>query len=695
VRTRCASCWRGVRRWAFAFGVVACGAVPVSAEPIKVAALRHWPPQYSLDRAGQPVGFAIDVMEEVAQEAGVTLEYRVYEDFDAAIAALERGEVDAIPNLGDRPERRERVLFTRPVETFTIDLFARSGDPVSGLAELAGSRVAAVHANSAVELLRRRPEIQLEVYPDAERALFDLLAGQVDGLALPGPYADRLLRDARLTSRVQRVGSPLLEVKRCIAVPKSRPSLLQRLDEAVEVVVASPRYREIYTRWYADPQPYWSISRAVVATAIVLGAALLAMGWWRYRSMLSLNRQLRRTMVERENAEATLRQREEQLAQAQKFEAIGRLSGGVAHDFNNVLTAILGYSELLLTQLDEGDPKRRDVEEIRSAAQRAADITRQLLAFGRRQVLSPVLLDINEVVLGMENMLRRLVGEQVELSLEAEPGIWPVLADGAQLGQVILNLVINARDAMAPGGHIVVRTRNATLGPEFVASHLGSQEGPHAVLEVEDDGGGIPAEVMAYLFEPFFTTKEQGKGTGLGLPTVYGIVKQSGGYVEVVNRPGEGATFAAYLPRAEGRVPAAARASHAPSPQRGTALVVEDEPALRALTTKILATNGLVVLAADNGHAALDLLAERGGEVDLLVTDLRMPGMGGRELADRVAERFPALRILFVSGYAGEAPVRHAAERFLPKPFSASELLAAVDELLHGEPGSPDPSSVR
>jgi signal transduction histidine kinase/CheY-like chemotaxis protein len=683
---------RVARAWGLAIAFAAVlggsGEAQVAGETIVAATLRHWPPQYALDEAGRPVGFAIDVMDEVAQQAGLGVEYRVYETFEVAIAALERGEVDVIPNLGDLAERRGSALFTRPVETFTVDLFARSGDTVAGLDDLAGSRVAAVRSNAAVELLRQRPEILLEIYPDAERALFDLLAGQVEALALPGPYVDRLLRDASLDTRVRRVGQPLLEVKRAIAVSRSRPDLLRRLDEAVEVVVASPRYREIYTRWYADPQPYWSISRAVMATAIVLGAALLAMGWWRYRSVLSLNRQLGRTIAQRERAELALRQREEQLAQARKFEAIGRLSGGVAHDFNNVLTAILGYSELLQAQLAPGDPKRRDVEEIRSAAQRAADITRQLLAFGRRQVLSPVLLDVNGVVLGMENMLRRLVGEQVELRLEVEPSLWPVLADSAQVGQVILNLVLNARDAMPRGGHIVVRTRNATLGPEFVAAHLGSQSGPHAALEVADDGGGIGPEAMAHLFEPFFTTKDQGKGTGLGLATVYGIVKQSGGYVDVVNRPGEGATFAVYLPRAEGMVAASARATQATAPQRGTALVVEDEPALRALTTKVLAANGLLVLAAESGDAALDLLANGAGGIDLLVTDLRMPGMGGRELADRVAERFPGLRILFVSGYADEAPVRHAAERFLPKPFSSSELLAAVDELLREAPGS-------
>src|SRR6266516_3968683 len=394
-----------------------------------------------------------------------------------------------------------------------------------------------------------------------------------------------------------------------------------------------------------------------------------------------------------------LKRLEDQLRQAQKMEAVGRLAGGVAHDFNNLLTAILGSVELLLRELEPASPLRQDAAEIKKAGERAATLTRQLLAYSRRQVLQPEVLDLNRVVADMDRMLRRLIGEDVELMTRLAPQLDAVRADRGQIEQVLVNLVLNARDAMPQGGKLTIETGNVELGPGYVETHPGARAGAFALLAVSDTGSGLDTETAAHLFEPFFTTKEVGKGTGLGLATVYGIVKQSEGYITVYSEPGHGTTFKIYLPRAAapgarpprppvppGPLTLTAGPSKATARGSETILVVEDEEAVRSLSRRALEASGYTVLAAADGPDAVRLLERYGGPIHLVLTDVIMPGMNGRELVQRLVQRRPGLRVLYMSGYPGDAIVHRGALEpgmaFLQKPFMPEDLARKVREVL-------------
>jgi len=384
------------------------------------------------------------------------------------------------------------------------------------------------------------------------------------------------------------------------------------------------------------------------------------------------------------------RQLEGQFRQAQKMEAVGRLAGGIAHDFNNLLTVIAGYSDMMLSRLAADDPLRAHVSEIRSAGDRAASLTRQLLAFSRQQVLAPQVLDLNAVVANMDKMLRRLIGEHIDLVTVCEKPLWRVKADPGQLEQVIMNLAVNARDAMPKGGKLTLETANVELSGAYARAHVAVKPGRYVMLAVSDTGCGMDAETQSHLFEPFFTTKERGKGTGLGLSTVYGIVKQSGGNVWVYSEPGRGTTFKVYLPLVDEPLedlrPVEARAV----PVRGTetVLVVEDEVSVRSLVRGVLESHGYRVLEACHGADALAISDQHGGPIHLLLTDVVMPEMSGRDLASRVVPRRPGIRVLYMSGYTDDAIVHNgvldAGTAFLQKPFTPDALAHKVREVLDG-----------
>jgi len=380
---------------------------------------------------------------------------------------------------------------------------------------------------------------------------------------------------------------------------------------------------------------------------------------------------------------------EERLRASQKMEAIGSLAGGVAHDFNNLLSVILSYTSFAMDALADGEPVKNDLVEVKNAADRAAALTRQLLAFGRKQILQPVALDLNRTAAGLENMLRRLLGEDINFVQRLAPDLGLTLADPGQIEQVIMNLVVNARDAMPDGGELTIATANVDVDEAFAASHVGAKPGRYVQLKVTDTGCGMDEATRARIFEPFFTTKEQGKGTGLGLSTVYGIVKQSGGYITADSDPGQGTTFSIVLPQDLVATEAAViRAPAEPGQSTGTEviLVVEDAAPLRRLARRTLEGAGYTVLTAANAEDALLCSAQHPGTIDLLLTDVVMPGISGGALAQELALARPALKVIFMSGYTDDAIVRHgvldAGKHFLGKPFASTDLTRKVREVL-------------
>ncbi len=383
---------------------------------------------------------------------------------------------------------------------------------------------------------------------------------------------------------------------------------------------------------------------------------------------------------------------ERQLLHSQKMEAVGRLAGGVAHDFNNLLTTILGYSELMLIKLPESSPARADVEEILKAGQRAVGLTRQLLAFSRKQVVEPKVVNLNAVIEEAAKMLRRLIGEDVDLATILDLSLGTVRVDPGQMEQVLMNLAVNSRDAMPRGGRLTLETWNVTIDASASRLHFGAPPGAYVLLAVSDTGTGMDVETRSHLFEPFYTTKEKGKGTGLGLATVYGIVKQSDGYIFVYSEPGKGTTFKIYLPRVEGVGTDAAAAVPASAVADGkeTLLLVEDEEAVRRLMHRSLRERGYNVLDAPSGEAALAVATSHPGPIDLLITDVVLTGVSGKSLATLLLTSRPKLKLLFISGYTDDTVVHHGVlakeEAFLQKPFTPDALARRVREVLDAKP---------
>jgi signal transduction histidine kinase len=407
--------------------------------------------------------------------------------------------------------------------------------------------------------------------------------------------------------------------------------------------------------------------------------------------LLSESHAEKRDLAERERADAieALRNTEKQLVQSQKLEAVGRLAGGISHDFNNLLTVILGYTDISKRTLKEGDPLLRNLEEIGKASERAASLTRQLLAFSRKQVMQPKVFDLNTVVSDLKKMLRRMIGEDIELRVISETDLGNIKADPVQLEQVIMNLVVNARDAMPKGGKLSIETSNVYLDESYAREHVSVDPGEYVMLAISDTGCGMNEQTRQHIFEPFFTTKESGKGTGLGLSMVYGIVKQSGGNIWVYSEEGRGTTFKIYFPRVTAEAEEYKRISDAVEMPKGseTILLVEDAALVRTLARQVLETAGYNVLEAASAEAALTICEHiNGTRIDLLLTDVVMPGMSGNDMSKILLERQPDMPVLYMSGYTDEAIVQHgvleAGINFLQKPFSPGTLTLKVREVL-------------
>jgi hypothetical protein len=393
-------------------------------------------------------------------------------------------------------------------------------------------------------------------------------------------------------------------------------------------------------------------------------------------------------VTERTRVEETLHLTEEQLRQSQKMEAVGRLAGGVAHDFNNILSIILSYCGMTLGELREGDPIRDDIREIQKAGERAAELTKQLLLFSRHQLIERRVLDLTQIVIGMEKMIRRLLGADVEMTFLPSASAGKVIADAGQIEQVVMNLVVNARDAMPLGGKLVIETRNVELDEEYVRTHFGVVPGSYVLLALSDTGVGMTKEVQARVFEPFFTTKEKDKGTGLGLSTVFGIVKQSGGHVWLYSEPDQGTTFKIYLPRTAAQTDETSSTPPLTNIGKGseTILLVEDDEQVRAVACSILRRHGYRVLEASNGGEALLSCEQHPATIHLLLTDVILPKISGRQIAERLVALRPEMKVLFMSGYTDEAILQHGVLEsdvsYLQKPITPEKLTRAVREVL-------------
>ncbi len=559
------------------------------------------------------------------------------EDESSALRALDRGAQEFLPLTHANPGMLARGLLYAVERRRATEALAESQAQMRRLAE---------NAPDIIYRIRLRPSFGFEF---VSRAVTDIVGYTPEEHYADPDLANRILHPDDLPRLADMIAG---------RSPFRSPAILRFIHRDGHLVWTEHRY---------------SPMRDATGTVI----ALEGVG---------------RDISDRVHQEEALQHTEAQLILSQKLEAVGRLAGGVAHDFNNILTTIIGYSELLLERIPAEHPDRHFIGEIHKAGQRATLLTQQLLAFSRKQVQQPRVLDLNAELGDLREMLGRLIGEDIEVRMDLAPDLGRIKADAGQIEQVVMNLVVNSRDAMPEGGVLTLETSNAWLDQEYAARHLAVRPGAYVRLTVSDSGAGMDAATQAQIFEPFFTTKEKGKGTGLGLSTVYGIVKQSGGNIWVYSEPGKGTTFKIYLPRVtDGSEPV----SVAPVPVTiahgtETILLVEDETGVRELATDVLKSFGYRVLVAPDGAHALQVQADHAGPIHLLVTDVVMPQMSGRVLADRLRPLRPATRVLFMSGYTEDAIIQHrllvSGIAFLEKPFTPTGLAAKVREVLDGPP---------
>ncbi|MCX8033134.1 MAG: transporter substrate-binding domain-containing protein [Thermoleophilia bacterium] len=651
--------------------------------PIVVGGDANFPPFEYLDDKGRPAGYNVELTYAVAAAVGIPVEIRLGPWADMR-QALMTGSIDALQGMFYSPERDEFFDFSVPHLVTNGVAVVRQGDrdPPASVEELKGLRVAVERGDIMHDWASEQGlDSQLVALPSVPEALAAVSRGEADCALVVRPVALYYIAKSGLRDLV--VGkTSLLTPEYCFAVKDGRGALLAQFSEGLALIKQSGEYRRIYEKWlgvYEKPRPSTrTILRYVgyaVGPLVVILLAVLAWLW-------ALRREVARRTKE-------LKSSEEQLVQAQKMEAVGRLAGGIAHDFNNLLTAILGYSELLLADEQACSPEaREDVLEIKRAAERGSSLTRQILAFSRRQPLHPEVVCLNDVIESLAPLLRRTLGEDVELVVVKDPNLGFVEVDVHQFEQVIMNLAINARDAMPTGGRLVIETSNVELDAEYARTHPEVVPGSYVAVAVSDTGTGIDKSIIDHIFEPFFTTKEPGQGTGLGLAVAYGIVRQSRGYIFAYSEPGMGATFRIYLPRIGPSPVESEPRERALAFARGkeAIVVVEDEPALCRLTERVLTEAGYRVTCFQSADEALAAI-EDGAPADLMITDVVLPGLlQGPDLAARVRELRPDLPVVFMSGYPRNA-ISHGGRleggvELIEKPFTPESLLRKVREAL-------------
>jgi len=641
-------------------------------------------PKVFQDPKGRPAGLFIELLEEIARREGWALQF-VPCRWSECLEAVTQGRIDLMPDVAYSRERDRLFHFHQtPVIESWSQVFARSTADIRTLSDLDGLRIAALRDSIQEASFRqmiagfgiRATLVPTETLEEAFEAVREGVADAAIANHMFGEYFHRQYGLVR-TAIVFEVAELYFVTAR-----DQNGDLLEAIDRHLSAWVREPnsRYYATLSRWMDRPPVRLVPRRVLWVLGVVMGLLVLAIG-----VILVLRMQVR-------SRTRRLVQVHEELRQAQKMEAIGKLAGGVAHDFNNQLTVILSYAELALGQMQESDPGHSEIRGIMEAAERAAALTHQLLAFSRKQVMEIRPLDLNRVIRDLEPMVRRILGEDIVITLDLASGLGQVLADPSQMEQVLMNLVVNARDAMPSGGRLTIRTSAVRMEDVVPRGQADMRPGPGILLTVSDTGIGMDEATRLRVFEPFFTTKEPGKGTGLGLSTVYGIVRQSGGHIWVQSRPGEGTTFHICLPEAP-EAPAASDGPPRPeaAPSTGphgteTVLLVEDEASIRALEQQALRAAGFTVLAAADSDEALRLARQHPGEIHLLLTDLVLPGDSGAALAREVVTARPRIRVLYMSGYTDDMAVRQGmldpGARFIAKPFTTESLVRKVRETL-------------
>lgn len=621
------------------------------------------------------------------------------------------------------------VLLALAVSVLSIPVLLKETDPIVELTRGQATRgllgvvllfsVYAVYQQILIKRLRRQLSQQIEI-----ATLVSAQAGELRQVALLDPLTglyNRRFAEQQLQTEIARADrnslpltvlaidlNNLKEINDThghAAGDEAIKEFANRLKKAVRsadlpVRTGGDEFMVLLPECHSNlvPLVLARLSNVEVKVGSVQCQVKFAAGWTGYRAgetpeeFLARADQALYSNKRTNKVEEQVRRAQAQLQQAQKMQEVGRMAGGVAHDFSNLLMLVKGHSELVLERLPADDASRRHLEEIHKAAERASSLTRHLLAFSRRQALQPQVLDLNAVLHDMEPMLRRLLGDEIHLHFQPDPGLGQVRADAGQIEQIVLNLALNAREAMPHGGTLTIETANAHLDQDFVDRHPGAHIGAYSGLSLSDTGTGMDEETKKHIFEPFFTTKRSPKGAGLGLATVYGIIKQSNGYVSVDSKLGRGSTFIIYLPQlaAEEAQAAAETAPAQAVPYPATVLLVEDEEPLRELASEFLRMSGYEVLEASNGIEALRAAEQHPGTIDLLMTDVVMPGMGGRQLAERLSAQRPEMKVLYMSGYTDEVLMGEARANpkayFLQKPFSRETLASTLGELMGAHP---------